>query len=150
MGVDTKAIIRIDVTLVELVDYLKTQYEDVVIYTTHADYFFQIGFIDGEDECLMSCFFNDCAKNDYEIAGVLLSLSLWNNSIQIMKGICEYFGGYIIENDCGDEWYIINLEKFESAKETTPLDEFKNKLVSSLGCDKLRIALELFEEYKNI
>ncbi len=150
MGVDTKAIIRKDVTLVELVNYLKAQYEDVTVYTTGSDTFFQIGFVDGEDERLMSCHFNACAKNDYDIEGILLSLSLWRNSIEIMKGICEYFGGYIIENDCNDEWYIINLEKFESAKEITPIDVFKNKVIARLGYDKLKIALELFEEYKNI
>ena len=150
MSADTNTIIRKDITLVELVDYLKTQYKDVAVYITSFDYFFQIGFVDGEDKRLLSCFFNSYAKNNYGIEGVFLSLSLCNNSIKIMKGICKYFGGYIIENDCGDEWYVINLEKFESAKETTSLDEFKNKCVSELGYDKLNIALELFEEYKNI
>lgn len=150
MGVDTKAIIRKDVTLVELVEYVKTQYEDVTVYTTDFDDFFQIGLVDGEDERLMSCFFNHYAKHYYEIDGVLLSLSLWRNSIGIMKGICKYFGGYIIENDCNDEWYVINLDKFESAKEITPLDVFENRVIARLGYDKLSIALELFEEYKNI
>lgn len=151
MGVDTKAIIRKGVTITQLVETLSAKYNDVKVHSTHRNDFMQVTFLDGKDKRILSAFFLDMAKSDYKIDGVLLSLGYWGNSVEICTFLCESFGGYLDKNDCDDiEFEPIRLDLFEQGAEFTPLDAFKNKVISKLGYENLNAALLLFEEYKTI
>ena len=150
MGVDTKAIIRKDVSLKELIGVLSKKYGKVEVHTTHSDDFYQLIFKDGEDRRQMAVFF-DAAERTYKIDGVLLSLGHWGNSIEIMKYLLDLFGGYLDENDCDDEdFYPINIEGFEEAKTLSDLDKFKNKIVAEYGYENLQKTINLFNEYRAI
>lgn len=150
MGVDTKAIIRKDVSLDELVKFIANNYDNTEVHSTDMNYMFQISFKDGDDKRLMFCFFNEYGLSDYGINGNLLSFGCYGNSVSIMKNILNEFGGYILENDCEDDWYPINIDAFESSKTVTPLDVFRNKVVSKLGYNNLEVAMLLCKEYKEI
>jgi len=151
MGVDTKAIIRKGVTITEIVETLSAKYSNVDVHSTHSNDFLQATFLDGNDKRMLSIFFLDTAKNDYKIDGVLLSLGYWGNSVEIATYLCETFGGYIDKNDCDDnDFEPIRLDLFEQGSQFTPLDEFKNKVISKLGYKNLNAALLLFDEYKTL
>ena len=151
MGVDSKAIIRPGTNLGELVEFIEKRYGEVVVDPTHAEYFFYLRFRDGEDNRLLAVFYDRMAERDYGIHGVLLSLGLWGNAVDILKGFCEEFGGYLDENDCDDEdYYPINPEKFSKGREFTKHDEFVQKIVKELGYQNVNKTLALFEEYKNV
>ncbi len=151
MGVDTKAIIRKGTTLDEIVSVIEKHYADVKVHGTHENYFFHISFRDYNEKRSLAAFFNNCAKNDYEIDGVLLSLGYWGRSVGIMENILDEFGGYIDKSDSDDIGFEpYNLDAFSESKEFTPLDEFKNKIVQVLGYDNLQATLNLFKEYKNV
>lgn len=68
-------------------------------------------------------FFDDlatCIKNEepdeiilmYASKTTSLSLGCWGNSVEILKGICEEFGGWLDENDC-DENDFYRIDKKE-------------------------------------
>lgn len=54
-----------------------------------------------------------CIKNEepdeiilmYASKTTYLSIRCWGNSVEILKGICEEFGGWLDENDCDDNDY---------------------------------------------
>ncbi len=152
MGVDTKAIIRKDVTLVMIKEALEQEYQcKASIEPTHIEYFFTITFsVHGENRWL-SVFLTGVSKHDYGIDGVLLSLSATGFAVEVMTFLCKKFGGYLDENDCDSkEFEAFNLELFESAKNITPRDELTNEIISKLGYENLSKALALFEKYKGI
>ncbi len=151
MGVDTKAIIRKGVTLPEIKMCLEEKYGEVVVHNTHADYFFVLGFSDGEGKRNLNVFFRDLAKSDYGIEGVLLSLGSWGNSIEIMKTLLGKFGGYLDKNDCDDKGFEpYNPEEYLKGDDMSRHDAFTLEVIHKLGFDKLQIAMELFEKYKKI
>jgi len=149
MGVDTKAIIRKDVSLSQIKETLQEKYGNVGVYNSGAsDDYFRLSFKDGNDDRQLSVFFGDFALNDYKIDGVLLSLGFWGNGVEIVMLLLKKFGGYIDENDCDDiDFEPVNIEIFEEAKELSEMDKFVNKIVSKVGYDKLDVTLELFKEY---
>ena len=68
-------------------------------------------------------FFDDlatCIKNEetdeiilmYVSKVTSLSIGCWGNSVEILKGICEEFGGWFDENDC-DENDFYRIDKKE-------------------------------------
>jgi hypothetical protein len=150
MGVDTKAILRKGTTIQEIEKALSTKYENVEVRASQPD-FMQITFKDGEDRRTLSVLFGDYAKADYGIDGVLISLGMHGNSVEICKYLCETFGGYLDENDCDDkDFYPINYHLYSQSKEFTKLDEFKHKVISELGYDKLQTTLKLLDEYSEL
>jgi len=151
MGVDTKAILRKGTTIEQIERAITAKYTDVEVITTSMFDFMFILFKDGEDQRKLAVSFSNTCERDCGIAGVWTSLGLWGNSIEIAKYLCETFGGYIDENDCDDEdFYPINYELYSQGVEFTPYDEFRHKVINQLGYDKLEVAMELLNEYKNI
>ncbi len=151
MGVDTKAIIRKGTTIEQITDSLSKKYDVLSVESTHDDKFFFINLNDGISNRSMAVSFNNTCERDDGIAGVWCSLGCRDNAVEVMKHLCETFGGYIDENDCDDvPFYPINIEEYLKGSELTKLDELKNKIISKLGYENLNKALELFEEYKNI
>ncbi|MES2731747.1 MAG: hypothetical protein V4714_08365 [Bacteroidota bacterium] len=149
MGVDTKAIIRKGVTLTQIKHCLEKAYGEITISPCHSDELFILVFKDGEAYRTLWVFFNECAKNDYHIDGILLTLGCWGNSVPIMKSLLNEFGGYLDENDCDQHgFYEVNASAFKAGKEFTKEDLFINKVIQKVGYDKLRVVMELLEEYK--
>ena len=151
MGVDTKGIIRKNVTVIELSEYLKTKYSDVVVHTTREENFFTINFTNGNDKRTLWCHWGEVSMYDNHIQGVSLSFGLWGNAIEIMKDIVGHFGGYVDENDCDDDtFYAINIEKFTANAELSEQELFKHKIISSVGIDVMNKVLVLCEEYAEL
>ena len=152
MGVSTNAIVRKDVTITDIENFLTIKYEDVELHKSiYTPDFFRITFKDGNDDRQLSVSFSDSCEKDYGISGVWLSLGSWGNSIEIMKSLCEEFGGYLDENDCDDEgFYPINLSRYLDGKVVTKMDKFKTKLILEFGHDKLNSLIKLMEEYKDL
>ena len=110
MGVDTKAILRKETTLEQIVERIEAKYGKVEVEPApHDKTFFNLYF---KEPCPtpgsathrgMAVFFGNCAKHDYNIDGVLLSLSHWGSSVEIMKWLLDEFGGFLDEQDCDDK-----------------------------------------------
>ena len=100
----------------------------------------------------MAVSFSNACESDYGIPGVWISLGRYGKSIEIIKYLCETFGGYLHENDCNKNkpYYLINPDLYLNGKESTEKDLFINKIITTLGFDKLKKTLELFEEFKTI
>lgn len=151
MGVDTKAILRKDVSLEQIKETLETKYTNVKIISTTINYYFYIVFDDGESHRNLDVMFDDIAFHDYKINGVLLSLGCWGNSKEVVMLLLNKFGGYLDENDCDEiGMQPVNIELFEQAKELTAKDLFVNEIVNKLGYDRLKATLQLFEKYVDI
>ena len=151
MGVDTKAIIRKGVSLEEIKTALEKRYKDVEVVNGGSSEMFRITFWDNGAERMMWVSYSGSCLRDCGIDGVWLSLGMWGSSVGIMQYLCEEFGGYIDENDCDDKGFEpINIESYEQAKDFTPMDKFRNKVISELGYKNLNKALNLFEEFKTI
>lgn len=151
MGVNTKGIIRNGTTVEELKTAIESKYGEVTVIPTGMDYFFNLIFKDGEDNRRLACFFSDVTFSDYGINGVLIDLNYWGNSVEIITYLTETFGGYVMKNDCSDEeWKPVNIQEFEKGKYFTKTDLFINKVISKLGYNNLKPAMELFNEFKEI
>lgn len=61
----------------------------------------------------IECYSEELQKNFVKGEHTQLSLSCYGNAIEIMKLICEHFGGWIDENDCDDidPYYIDKVDK---------------------------------------
>lgn len=151
MSVDTIAIIRKETTLIEIFDYLKQTYENVEIKeSTYMDKFGCFYFNDNKDTRTMyySLDYDDIEKI-YGICGIKLSLGFWGNSFEIMKNLCNTFGGFVDENDCDENDFVpFKLEKFYMEGESNKIDLFKIKIIQTLGYKNLNKTLELFHEFK--
>ena len=150
MGVDTKAILRKGVTIEELEKALSEEYLKVEVRTTSMVDFMYFTFKDGEDQRQLAVSFSNSCERDDNISGVWISLGKWGNSVEIVRYLCETFGGYLDENDCDDEgYYPINFHLYSQSKKFTPFDLFKHKVIQKFGYDKLTEAIELLLEFKN-
>lgn len=150
MGASTKAIISKGTTIDQIESAMSNKYGNVEVHGSHPD-FMRIVFNDGEKNRILSVLFDNYSEYDYGIAGVLLSLGATGNSIEVMKYLCETFGGYIDENDCDEEgFYPINHELYSQGKDFTELDEFRHKVIAVMGYENLEKVMNLFEEFKNI
>lgn len=155
MGVDTKAIIRKGVTLEELKEHAEKKYGKVSVDTTYLEdlFYLRFGEESGDNKYRNLAVFLDptLAERDYGINGILLSLGCWGESVSIMMHFLEEFGGFIDESDCDDIGFqAVNIHKLEQARDYTPLDEFKHKLVKEFGSENASKILELCKEYKDL
>jgi hypothetical protein len=150
MGVDTKAIIRKGTTIEQIESAISAKYKDVTVRANNHD-FMSMSFVDGKDSRTMHVSFTGSCEQDYSIAGVGLSLGCTGNSVEILKYLCETFGGYLDENDCDDQdFYPINYELYAQGSEFRPLDEFRHKVIKEVGFEKLRPVMALLDEYRTL
>jgi len=150
MGVDTKAILRKGTTIEQIEKAISDKYTEVEVRATMPDFMY-VTFKDGADQRQLAVSFTDSCERENGIGGVWCSLGKWGNSVDIARYLCETFGGYLDENDCDDEgYYPINFHLYEQGADFTKLDLFKNKVISLLGFENLKKALELLAEYKDL
>lgn len=150
MGQSTKAIIRKDVSIIEIEKLLKEKYQNVRIEPTNTVDYFVAFFNDGEDSRQMNIFYGDYAIRDYGIDGVILNLGFWGNSRDIMHLFLEVYGGYYDENDCDDvDFMPVNIEMFTS-ESLSELTKFKHEIIKELGFDKLERAMYLCDKYSKL
>jgi len=150
MGVDTKAIIRKGVTVTEFEQALKAKYENVIVDAAD-NVMFRFFFNDGNDQRTLWTSYSGSCLRENGIDGIWCSLGMWGNAVQIMRYLCETFGGYLDENDCDDEgFYPINFHLYQQAKEYSEMDLFTNKIIAQLGYINLQKALLLFNEFKGL
>jgi len=150
MGVDTKAILRKGTTIEQIETAISDKYTDVEVRATMPDFMY-LSFKDGNDVRQLAVSFTNACERDNNIAGVWCSLGMWGNSVQILRYLCETFGGYLDENDCDDEgFYPINFHLYQQAKEYSEMYLFTNKVIAQLGYNNLQKALALFNEFKGL
>jgi hypothetical protein len=150
MGVDTKAIIRKGTTIEQIESAISAKYKDVRVRATQPDFMY-IYFMDDKDDRALFVSFTNACERENNISGVLLSLGCWGNSVEILKYLCETFGGYLDENDCDDQdFYPINYELYAQGSEFRTLDEFRHKVIKEVGFEKLRAVMALLDEYRTL
>ena len=150
MGASTIGILTKGTTVEEIEQAINEKYQCIEIYSNTPDVV-RMFFRDGEDNRQLFIMYGNSSESDYGISGVYLSLGMWGNSVNIIRFLCEKFGGYLDENDCDDEgFYPINFSKYQKGKDITKIDLFKNKIISKVGYDNLKKVLELCEEYKTL
>jgi hypothetical protein len=133
MGIDTKALLRGRVEVMQiandLIELYGTEGDKVSINFTFDAGFFKISFYhkdrpkfgtnfeearawNGKNIRSMCVFYN--CKSDYASVTTdectMLSLGCWGESVEIMESLLCKYGGWIMRNDCTDEW-----EVFEAA-----------------------------------
>jgi hypothetical protein len=153
MGVSTKAIIRKGVTIEELKAHAEKKYGEVSIEKTHSDGFFYLVFEEGKRLRRSLGVFTDSemAERDYGISGIILSLGCSGESVEIVTYFAEEFGGFVDENDCDDkDFYPVNVEKMEQAREYTPKEKFKHKLIKEFGLEAANKIIVACEEYSEL
>jgi hypothetical protein len=149
MGAETKAIIKKSVSIEAIKNALTQKYGDVDVQTSESNSVW-FAFKDENDTSrFMFLFF----ETNSLIEGNILTLCHNKAAINIMKYLCETFGGYLLENDCNDkkDFYPINFNLFQRTEpECAKIDLFKNKIIAEIGYDKLETVLELFEQFKEL
>jgi hypothetical protein len=150
MGVDTKAILRKGTTIEQIEHAISVIYADVKVRASRSDFMY-IVFKDGADQRSLAVSFTNSCESDYGISGVWVSLGFGGNSVEIVKYLCETFGGYIDENDCDDQdFYPVNFNLYSQGSEFTKMDEFRHKVIHEFGFNKVNAAMKLLEEYSQV
>ena len=127
MGVDTKALLKGKIELVQLANDLAelygTERRSISIHFTFDANFYKINFyhkdrpVFGYDIAAMKkwnqenfrsmCVFYNLSDDYKDVTAeecTYLSLSTWGESVEIMEALLKKYGGYIIRNDCTDDW----------------------------------------------
>ena len=152
MGACTIAIIRKGVTIQQIEKAISEKYTEVKVSPSSVDVMF-ISFKDDENRKMMLYVsFNNSCSRDYNINGIYLSLAKLQNSVKILKYMCETFGGYLKENDCDENelFYSINFDLYSKGTDFSPKDLFIHELISKLGYNNLNLALKLFKDYQEV
>ena len=151
MGVDTKAILRKGTTIEKIEKAISEKYTNVEVKSTSMLGFIYVIFKDGADQRQLAVSFANSCERDDGIAGVWTSLGKWGNSIEIARYLCETFGGYLDEDDCDDEgYYPTNFHLYSQGTDFTKMDEFRHKVITEVGYDKLNTVMKLLDEYSEV
>jgi hypothetical protein len=150
MSVSTNAILRKGTTIEQIEKAISDKYTEVKITATMPDFMY-VTFKDGVDQRQLAVSFTNSCENDNGISGVWISLNMWGNSVEILRYLCETFGGYLDENDCDEHgYYPINFHIYSKGTEFSKIDEFRHKVIKELGYKNLKKTILLFDEYLNI
>ena len=150
MSVHIKSIIREGTTLQQICDVIKAKYHNyisVVPYGSNNE--FRIGFNDGYKFISLHVNYSG-PPAETNLSGVYITTNRHKDtSTEIMRHLCETFGGYYNES-CDNVFEEINPELFSQGTKLSPKDELTHKIIARVGNDKLNIVLELFDEYCNL
>lgn len=149
MSHKTLAILKTGITIPEIVQALTNKYGKVDLERSIDYNVFFFHFHDGDDKRNMFVYFRGSED-------VQCSLDFWGNSVETMKYLCNTLGGYVIEKGYDEIKYEVLRYTYPIESDSitgntiTPMDQLKREISKNLGHDKLQIALDLFEKYKNI
>jgi len=109
MGVNTQGIIHSQYKLNDIVEVLSKKFKvNITVEKTHTEDYKIASFTYKDEKRRLSIFENYNDKQHVGFAGVgkvtLLDLNLWGSSIELIEGIVKEFGGYVVNNDCSDDW----------------------------------------------
>lgn len=119
MSISTKGFLyaenKKNFTIEKLVELLRSKFDGVKLRKTHIDNYLIIMFYDDDDSYRVLSVFTQYESYKYEGYPelnddyiILFDLGLWGNSLKIITDILKSFGGgYIVENDCNDDWEIV-------------------------------------------
>jgi len=129
MGVDTKGKIKKEYTVRDVQRALKHKFNiETKIIPTSFENYYNVQFKYKDEDRILSLFENYADDETREV-GTHMSLRAWGSSVEIMKGIIEIFGGFIIENDSLDEWeYVSPNDKINLSEEEILEDKLHSKL----------------------
>lgn len=113
-------------------DFIKEIYDkNKNIYSEHGFIFFKYN---GQKRNLFYCYnsYNEYENLKYykkhglenmvKSETTFISLGCWGSSVEIIKELVTYFGGYIDERDCDDEeYYYISPSQTDRRKELPPI-----------------------------
>lgn len=158
MGVDTKGFIygknKDRFSKEALVGYFHQKYTGVKVIQEEWQEkcsFMEILFTDGEDNRLLRVYYDYTSYRnegypkleDYYI--ILFNLGMWGNSVETIKGIVSLFGGgYVLENDCYDDWYLI-----DGADNNIPEITLLSTVMTKYGVDE-KTATEWIDIYQKV
>lgn len=120
MSVDTKAFMKQGINILELKKYLEENFKEVVLHEEGRGNWccYVLSFVDGEDKrILFASVCYDDEDNYYPTSiipkkSIVLSFGCWGNSVEILKGILEHFGGgFLLPSDAGFDgtgWQLVS------------------------------------------
>ena len=148
MGVNTTGYIGKEVTALEVYNVIASKYDtearhNVKIQEDGREYG-SIDFMDGEDQRSIF-FYRDDESHNHETS---ISLSYWNNAVDIIANVVKCFGGKLKETDSSD-LEAIDIPKDENYSHTDRvkiIEDIMNTLDDSLsGSDKVKISRQIFK-----
>jgi hypothetical protein len=136
MGSSTVAFLRKCVKEEDVVAVLSEKYGSKIVLDRVDRGCLYINFNDGERD--RSLFFVEGKERGGDFSGPWVSLGCFGKSVEIIKGLCEAFGGYIDEDDCDDkDYYVVNFEGYKSSPLYNQDDELKHSLFVEHGYDEM-------------
>jgi hypothetical protein len=145
MGVDTKAILRKGITIDELKKTLSLKYGEVEVQNPMPQFFYF--YFSGRS---MAVSYTNTCEKDNGISGIWCSLSHNEQAIEIMRYLCETFGGYLCENDCSEDFYPINFELYSKGTDLNNFEKFRLELLGLIGFENLNKSIEIINKYYTI
>lgn len=136
MGVDTKGFIDSKYKAIDIKAIVESKLgiECKLEQSSFAKSYYQL-FFDYNDEKRILSIHEDYKEEDTGKIVTLFTLGMWGSSIEIITSILQNYGGWIIRNDCADEWdYVeqtsnIELNEEQKLKDKIWLDTLKDKNV---------------------
>ena len=151
MGVDTKGYVSKEVTALDVYNVIVSKYDISANYRVEVQEdgreYGSIDFMDGEDQ--RSLFFYKGTENH----DTSLSLSYWNNSVEIIVNILKCFGGKLKEADTSDldPIDIPKDENYSHIDRVKFIEDIMNKLDNSLSIgDKVKISNQIFKHREQL
>lgn len=149
MGVDTRAFLNPSVNFTMLLDYFSERGSDPKLHMGHGSDEFAFIFIRGLNGSRQLAV--NMPHDGSKIYGTEVSLSCNDEAKDIIRGLCEEFGGYYLENDCDDDDYVlIGDDKFNLQMTRTPMSALREEIVVKFGADRLDEILDIARRYSEI
>ena len=153
MGTDTKGYVSKEVTPLEVYNVIVSKYDSNARYDVEKQEdgreYGSIMFMDGEDQ--RSLFFYKDDENHNRDTSI--SLSYWNNSVEIIVNILKCFGGKLQEADTSDldPVDIPKDENYSHIDRVKIIEDIMNKLDESLSIgDKIKISNQIFKHWEQL
>jgi hypothetical protein len=110
MGINTQGFFNSDIKTEDIEDLLNNKFNvETKIENTGSKDYKQIHFTYKDEKRMLSVFENYPDKSHTGHDKVtLIDLNFWGKSVEIIRGIVEEYGGYMVEDDCSDEWFYVN------------------------------------------
>jgi len=149
-----RAILRENVTVEQILNALQDKcagVDSVGLYGVPG--LFQVYFTDKDKEQpsvkeYRYMLVNTDFKENNLMPGIECKLQHWGNSAELLKYLCEQFGGYT-QNSPSEEMTLYNKEEYDTGKPYTEIQRLQNEILHRLDLDAVPVVVELCEKYKN-